>query len=350
MTPLFNLNTTKGQSIFLIVVVAIAILPQYIPKENVRDKINDLIELPQWEKIKDIGQLALNYFDEQECAIREHPEPQHSTISEKKPTYWLYSLIDADMHLNHVDIVLDRVGYVKGDNESDWDLLWSHPYPYLYIPSYLKNLKSYQRVNHFPGLNNITNKVDLSTSGHKFMAKAFRLPEDEKHLKEYAAKKPDTQFCQKHNQHRGISIKKIDEINFDNRNSFVQEYLDKPLLIGGHKFDIGMYTIITSVNPLRVYTYAADSLFRYCPEKYHPFDSEIVDKYVVSANHKQTWEVEALRPYYEDLGYSFKATFDGYLRANGKNPDLIWAQIDDIIRYTFYSREKDIIEGVSIFF
>ena len=33
--------------------------------------------------------------------------------------------------------------------------------------------------------------------------------------------------------------------------SFVQEYIDKPFLIDGHKFDIGIYTTLTSVDPLR---------------------------------------------------------------------------------------------------
>lgn len=46
-------------------------------------------------------------------------------------------------------------------------------------------------------------------------------------------------------------------------NTFIQEYIDNPLLIDGYKFDIGVYTIITSIDPLRVYMYNGDILFRY---------------------------------------------------------------------------------------
>jgi hypothetical protein len=46
------------------------------------------------------------------------------------------------------------------------------------------------------------------------------------------------------------------------RGSFLQEFVSRPLLVSGHKFDIGVYTIITSVDPLRIYKYNGDVLFR----------------------------------------------------------------------------------------
>ena len=36
--------------------------------------------------------------------------------------------------------------------------------------------------------------------------------------------------------------------------TFVQEFLDKPFLIDKRKFDIAVFTVITSVRPLRIYT------------------------------------------------------------------------------------------------
>lgn len=74
---------------------------------------------------------------------------------------------------------------------------------------------------------------------------------------------PHKLFVQKQNNHRGIKIKSIKELDFNSTGTFIQEYIDNPLLIDGYKFDIGVYTIITSIDPLRVYIYNGDILFRY---------------------------------------------------------------------------------------
>lgn len=36
--------------------------------------------------------------------------------------------------------------------------------------------------------------------------------------------------------------------------TFVQEFIGRPLLIDKRKFDIAIFTVITSVEPLRIYT------------------------------------------------------------------------------------------------
>ena len=43
---------------------------------------------------------------------------------------------------------------------------------------------------------------------------------------------------------------------------FVQEYIANPLLVDGRKFDIGVYTVLTSIDPLRVYVYDREVLMR----------------------------------------------------------------------------------------
>lgn len=82
-----------------------------------------------------------------------------SDQQEQQLTYWVYSMSSNTDHLKHVFAVLDRIGFKRGSNESDWDLLWAHDYPYRALQSSLRNLKPHQRVNHFPGCGYITNKV-----------------------------------------------------------------------------------------------------------------------------------------------------------------------------------------------
>ena len=48
----------------------------------------------------------------------------------------------------------------------------------------------------------------------------------------------------------------------------VSEYVAKPLLIDGYKFDLRVYVAMTSINPLRVYIYE-DGLARFATQKYN---------------------------------------------------------------------------------
>lgn len=73
---------------------------------------------------------------------------------------------------------------------------------------------------------------------------------------------PEALFVQKSNDHRGIRITKLKNLNVKAEGTFVQEYVDRPLLVDGHKFDIGVYTIQTSIDPLRVYIYNGDMILR----------------------------------------------------------------------------------------
>ena len=84
------------------------------------------------------------------------------------------------------------------------------------------------------------------------------------------------------------------------------------------KFDIGIYTVISSIDPLRVYTYEEEALIRselqcrpshnrfyiddhflqkpflpirFCSKEYHPFVASDTDKYVVSDDYTPAAEV-----------------------------------------------------------
>ena len=51
-------------------------------------------------------------------------------------------------YLNHLIDVLHRIGYTyTTDGNSDWDLLWSHNYPFTDKNTQLQELKPYQKVH-----------------------------------------------------------------------------------------------------------------------------------------------------------------------------------------------------------
>ncbi|KAL4715788.1 hypothetical protein ACJJTC_006367 [Scirpophaga incertulas] len=268
----------------------------------------------------------------------------------KKPKYWVFSAnSDVDNRnglLKHVHLVLERYGYEKSGNTSQWTLLWSHDYPFRALFPNLHKLRPHQRVNHFPGTGFITNKVDLATSQSKYIPKAFKLPQSKADFLDYAAKNKHAVFLEKHNQHRGVFLRNVTEIDLSSGESFVQEYVQKPYLVDGHKFDIGVYVVVTSVNPLRVYWYTGDVLFRYCPAKYYPFDPTNLDKYVIGDDYLPTWEVPSLAHPYTALGFGMKSAFDIYVKSKGDDPSRIWQQVQEAIAEVFVTKEKHIIEAL----
>ena len=48
------------------------------------------------------------------------------------------------------------------------------------------------------------------------------------------------------------------DLDLSKEDILLQEFIDDPLLIDGYRFDIGVYTAITSINPLRVYMFNTD--------------------------------------------------------------------------------------------
>lgn len=155
-------------------------------------------------------------------------------------------------------------------------------------------------------------------------------------------------FVQKNSNHRGIKIQKIQDLDLKTGGSFVQEFVHDPLLIDGYKFDIGIYTMVTSIDPLRIYVYNGDCLIRFCPKKYHPFDASDRDKYVVHDDYKPTWEVPTLSKIYSDLKFTFKETVNAHIRSEmgQEKLDKMWDTIYESIIEVYSSKEEDFAKAI----
>lgn len=71
------------------------------------------------------------------------------------------------------------------------------------------------------------------------------------------------------NLSRGRGIYIIDEISevIVDDISVISKYIANPLLINGHKFDLRIYVVVTSFEPLRIYVYK-EGLARFASEQY----------------------------------------------------------------------------------
>jgi len=112
------------------------------------------------------------------------------------------------------------------------------------------------------------------------------------------------------------------------------------LLIERHAFDLGVYVLITSVDPIRVYRWNQDILIRFCPEEYEPFNIKSKGKYVCSSNHKNIWEFEAFEKLVESGQHTNKEIFNGYLQSQGHNTSQLWSGIDFAINTVVADKTK----------
>ena len=140
-------------------------------------------------------------------------------------------------------------------------------------------LKTYQKINHFPGTLAICRKDELAINLNKllhffpddydFYPRTFILPRDSEAFRKSNAKKARTWIVKPQSgcQGKGIFLTKTPEKVSQTEPQVAQQYLSNPLLIDGHKFDLRVYVLVLSVTPLRIFLYK-DGLARLCTEKY----------------------------------------------------------------------------------
>ena len=260
----------------------------------------------------------------------------------RSPKYW--HVCEANWnrngHLRTMDRVFDRLGFefVNASNGDDWDVLWGFEYPFdnesaMYDSLFDKPLLQHQRVNHIPGIFCLTNKMVLTTDNYDL---DFILPTFDYYMEsefhEYVKRNPDSKFVEKSIWNRGVKVVEKDKIQFNSSDEMMyQVFMNEPMLIDERAFDIGVYVLISSVNPIRVYRYKDEMLMRFCPEPYYPFNASNVNQYVIYENHMHYSELPSFKKYDSKYGYSLKRIYEDFLEEKGYKPDEFWEQIDEII-------------------
>ncbi|KAG5678331.1 hypothetical protein PVAND_008016 [Polypedilum vanderplanki] len=247
-------------------------------------------------------------------------------------------------NLRNLKRVMNHLGYqmVDGTNEK-WNLMWSIEYPYDKFPHIIKNMtfSKDQKLNHFPGINYLTNKRSLSTSTiSKYILPGFRIPEDKIKFENFAESNPMKKYVVKNYGNGGVKLVTIDEIKYMNlgESKFIQVFMDNPFLVEGHAFDIGVYVLITSLDPLVIYRFKSECLFRFCSEPYQPFNSNNTRKYVVGYDKLHIWNMRSFEKISND--YSHLKLFENYFKSKGQNVNKLWNTIDEAIVMTILQMYK----------
>eukprot|EP00873_Tetraselmis_striata_P027560 jgi/Tetstr1/447824/TSEL_035153.t2 len=166
----------------------------------------------------------------------------------------------------------------------DWDLCWMDT---SVTVDRVNRLKGYQRLNHFPGMLEICRKVSLARNlarmarylpvQYNFFPQCWSIPSQ---LEDFVAtlrrrqgQRPMTYIVKPSSGAMGKGIHLVqteaDLIQNEMTDSVAQSYVKNPLLIDGYKFDLRIYVLVRSVDPLEMFIYG-EGLARLATTPYEP--------------------------------------------------------------------------------
>ena len=144
----------------------------------------------------------------------------------------------------------------------------------------IKNLNKYQKTNHFPGSSQLGRKDLLWRNIYRLQIKhpseltispmSYLLSEDFEAFESERQQQPDALWILKPvaaSCGRGIKIVTSHARVSKRDGVLASRYIANPHLINGLKYDLRVYVLVTSFNPLKVYMYN-DGLVRFATEKY----------------------------------------------------------------------------------
>lgn len=211
-------------------------------------------------------------------------------------------------------------------------------------------MKRFQKINHFPGMfeicrkdllaRNMNRMLKMFPNDYQIFPKTWHLPADYGDAVKFARQHRNRTFILKPDQGaqgRGISLtKSLKELN-PAEHMICQLYLHRPLLIDGFKFDLRVYALVTSIDPLRVYVYN-EGLARFATSPYkEPKGHNTTNMYMHLTNysvnkHSRTYSKD------DELGSKRKfSTLNRILSAEGYDIVTLWNNIDDVVIKTVIS-------------
>ena len=151
-----------------------------------------------------------------------------------------------------------------------------------------------------------------------------------------------------HNLSRGRGIYLVDdpsEVSIEEV-SVVSKYIANPFLINSKKFDLRIYVLVTSVDPLRVYIFK-EGLARFATHEYDMSKNGKADKFMhltnYSINKKSQSFVQSNNLQHDDEGSKWSlSAFCNHLEMCNTDMDLFWARIYDVILKSLLSCEDQL--------
>ncbi|MCG6658138.1 PqqD family peptide modification chaperone [Halomonas campisalis] len=242
---------------------------------------------------------------------------------------------------------LEPLGWQQGDAEH-WEAAWITGMP---EPAQFRRVSSRRKLNHFPGNAALTVKSRLHeslsglrrrlvdgygedhplTSRLDFFPHAYVMPHDYHALQQAALDNPRQRWILKPtNASKGKGVRVLRDVAEAPLapDWLVQEYLDNPHTIRGHKYVLRLYVLISSLAPLRVYLYR-QGFAKLASEPWDPDDadnpfSQLTNPDINALNTSAEVPVEFI-----DLD-----RYRAWLGEQGHDAAALFARIEDLVTLT----------------
>ncbi|XP_034978532.1 tubulin polyglutamylase TTLL7 isoform X1 [Zootoca vivipara] len=291
--------------------------------------------------------------------------PYQSTIRRKVREKKKHGAITANVagtKYEIVRVVIEEMGYVKTrDDDETANLIWSDC---AVQQEKIAELRNYQRINHFPGMGeicrkdflarNMTKMIKSQPQEYSFIPRTWIFPAEytqfQNYVKELKRKRRQKTFIVKPANGamgHGISLTRNGEKLHSQEHLIVQEYLDKPFLIEGYKFDLRVYILVTSCDPLKIFLYH-DGLVRMGTELYHPpNDSNLGQLFMHLTNYSVNKHNERFeRDETEDKGSKRSIKwFTEFLQTNHLDVSKFWNDISELVVKTLIVAEPHVLHA-----
>ncbi|KAG5491396.1 hypothetical protein JIQ42_01297 [Leishmania sp. Namibia] len=289
----------------------------------------------------------------------------------------LYKIGPGAVAFNAVIKAFEAGGLRYTDSNKDFNILWAKRAT-VYT---LSSLNAYQKVNHFPGTWGVGRKDRLAYNIRRMqryfgddafdiVPKSFLIPQDEVDLRRDAEMNPGTPekpliYIVKPGASscgRGIHLFKgvppIPRGVGREKEMVCQRYIGNPLLIYGRKFDLRLYCVVTSFDPLRIYLFD-EGLVRFAAKKYRGPDQDLDNIHVHLTNYSVNKTAELSKEssgkdYESDDPLDIKWCLSDFKRHLASHHPLglaawnrIQAECDDVVVKTFLSIEHSVVEEVT---
>ena len=243
---------------------------------------------------------------------------------------------------------LSEAGYSYSENDDTAVLVWYDSFKKI---DFFGSLHQWQIVNRLPKVNVLCRKAPMVRliqrtaqffpSQYTFLPKSYILPIQRTQLLEILEKEPQRLIIKPDRGSLGEGITIIeagDPLPEVERLSVAQEYIHS-FHLDGFKFDLRIYALIASVDPLIIYVFR-DGVARFCSKKYG--EKSIFSELTNKTLNKKNPEV--------DLGQIVKMIKDVFIRLSteGIDTNILWKKIDQAIVSTIITSIKYLSDGQNL--
>ncbi|XP_041320948.1 neugrin isoform X1 [Pyrgilauda ruficollis] len=238
-------------------------------------------------------------------------------------------------------------GLKEAAENEEWTVYWTDSTVTL---ERLMEMKRFQKINHFPGMielcrkdllaRNLNRMLRLFPKEYNIFPRTWCLPADYGDFHAYrSTRKARTFICKPDNscQGRGIFITHHPEEIKHGERMICQQYISEPFLIDGFKFDMRIYVLVTSCDPLKIFLYK-EGLARFATMRYIDNSTRNLGDICM---HLTNYAINKHNENFikdDRVGSKRKlSTLNAWMAEHNYDTSKLWADIDDIVIKTLIS-------------